>query len=640
MSIKALPDSSLYHQMFTREQLETYVSTLNAAEVNDLQREVYFKALTDGVTIEDWNRDWGRYHLFDSTTRLVHTIFKKKCVGLFHAFGQDCPDGAAKFIAYPCPLFLKNLLSTQADPALTQRVRIIARLRSLNHNLCTKYPQLFADSSSIQSAWKVKEMHYLSLPESLGSKEMEQFEYLTSVIEEVVKGDYDEIAAEIILERLLRKEFFHPTSTDLSNDLRLRSIHKMTIQQIHNHSLQTSDQSAWKPIYVIPSDEDKQGKFKPLDIHSAMKEVYAAQCDRLCGLGMSAPTGLLRNKNIFSAVYEVKKLFEASSRQENGEKAALLRQHAFELFHESHIPQEVRNCIFGEMYTLCGDRREIDSLGEKLFYSTGGCSTSDREKCIAIQNYLNSEAFKNHVAVFNVQGSVQPWIHDCRRAVDLIRKDPTGGGEKLKTAPKALVHFYALLGIIKGSVDCSSDNTFVDYRPELGRVVNFWDFDDEKSMPISNDVGEFRMWHMGMPQNAQPFDRAILLMFLDPRLTEKFKRQQTSLQISKAAYGAQIHRLEKLKAIFAEELSKEKITLTPRELFFKMFGGKEEFINIKSRFNNDKSYSEEGVRISPIEIFEFHLANEGKGLWWYTSDEGEKTLVGRNMRELYAPDLP
>ncbi len=643
MSIKTLPDSPLFTQMFTKKDLETYVASLNALEVSNLQREVYFRALAEGITIADWDRDWGKYHLFDSTARLVHIVFEKKRVGLFNAIGQRCPSEKTDLIVNHCPLFLENLLSTKADAELHKRADIIAQLSDLNTQLCIKYHQLFSsdDSNSIKSAWKGIETYYLTLPSSLNSKDIEQFKYLTSVIEEILNGNYDEITVQIILERLMRKESFHPTSTDLSNYFRVKSIHKMTMDQVHNRSLQTAGESLWKSIHIIPSSENKQGKFKPLNIHSAIREVYTSQCDRLCGLEMTAPTGLFSIKNIFESIYEIKKLFEASSimsKRNNLEEAASLRQHAFDLFKGSHIPKEVRNSIFGEMYNLSGNNWQIDDLGEKLFYNADGLVTSDHEKTIAIQNYLKSDAFNQHAIAFNVQGSVQPWIQHCARAYDLIVKDPAGG-EKLKTAPKTLVHFYALLGILKGSMDCSSGNTIVDYRPELNRVVNFWDFDDERSIPTTDNFQEFRMWQMGLPQSAQPFDRAVLLMFLDPRLKEKFIKQQTSLQISKAAYGAQLKRLEKLREIFEEELGKAQITLTPRELFFKMFGGQEEFHSIKSYFNNDKTYSEEGIRISPIEIFEFHLANMGNGCW-YTSDENKKTLISRNMKALYYPDLP
>ena len=134
---------------------------------------------------------------------------------------------------------------------------------------------------------------------------------------------------------------------------------------------------------------------------------------------------------------------------------------------------------------------------------------------------------------------------------------------------------------------------------------------------------------MGLPQSAEPFDRATLLMFLDPCLKEKFIRQQNSVQISKEAYAAQLERLDKLRALFEQELKKEKITLTPRDLFFKIFGGEEEFWSTNKRFNDEE------IQISPIEIFEFHLSDKGKG-HWYTSDEEEKRRIGENMRALYA----
>jgi hypothetical protein len=645
MSIKAVSDSPRFREIHTQEDLKTYVSTLSVEEANSLEQEVYSAAISQGVVIADWDRHWGKHHLFDDIARLVHIIFEKKRGEFVQVVGSEYSTTVAHAIADQCPLFLESMLKTQPhlDMDFLARANLIFTLQCLNNRLCDKYPALFSSSCSdeIKSALKGIEMHYLTLPTSLSPKDVKQFDHLTYVIAEILSGDYDERTAQIILERLLRKEAFHPTSTDLSNCLQLKSIHKLTVDQIHNHSLQTSGDSLWKSIYVLPSLENKKGKFKPLNIHSAMKEVYAAQCDRLCGSEMTAPTGFFCTKNLFESVNEVKKLFDASTikrRQKKLEEAEALQERAFALFNGSQIPQEVRNCIFGEIYAIAGDNQMIDNLGENLFYNTDGYSTSDGEKSIAIRNYLNSEAFAQHAQAFHVQGSIQTWFNHCERVYDLIVKE-ANGGNMLKTAPKTLVHFYALLGIVKGSMDCSSGNTLVEYHPGLDRVVNFWDFDDERSMPLTNHFRELRMWQMGLPQSAEPFDRAVLLMFLDPRLKEKLKNQQSSLQIPKAAYQAQLDRLDKLQEIFQEELMKSDITLTPRELFFKLFGGEEEFNEIKSRYNNDKTFSEEGIRISPIEIFEFHLGDMGKGIW-YTGDQQEMALIGQNMRALYFPNLP
>jgi len=361
-----------------------------------------------------------------------------------------------------------------------------------------------------------------------------------------------------------------------------------------------------------------------------MREVYGFQCDRIFGFGMTLPTGLLSTKNIFQSICKVKELFISAHtkfKQGNLVQAQLLRQHALSLFHEPHIPQEIRNTIFGEMYFLCGNNQKISDLGQKLFCNSDRDVTTDLEKSIAIENYFISDAFKRHVSAFILQGTIQPWINDCARAYELIVKDPNGG-EKLKTAPKALAHLYALLGIIKGSKDCSSGNTFVEYSSELGRVVNFWDFDDERSMPTTTHFRDFRLWQLGLPQCEQPFDKALLLMFSNPTLIKQLQKQQTSLQISKEAYDEQVKRLKQIISIFQEELRQNQITLTPRDLFFRLFEGRREYETINNHFNDNK----EGTCIWPIELFEFHLPGLNA---WYTGGEVEKTLVGRNLQVLY-----
>lgn len=639
MSIKSC-DSPIFSQMYDLATLRAHVASFQRSDIQKLEGEIYRQAVKDGVLIESWDLEWGKNHLFEDTARLVKVLFERKKKELRELFNQICSAETAELIVNHCPLVLENLLSHAADVELVQRADVIAQLDRLKYRLGVKCSGLFLNDAARDHSWRAIEVHYLTLPLFMDEHDARQLRYLTSIIAELLDDTYDSNSVEIILDRLLNQEMFHPTSKDLSNHLQLKSLRQMTFNQLHNCSLQHATESLWKSIHIIPSQEDKQGKFKPLDIHSATNEVYGFQCDRIFGFGMTAPTALLSLKNIFQLVNKAQELLRLAHekvKQGKLEKAQMFRQHAFNVFNDPHIPQKVRNSIFGETYFLYGNNQVINDLGQKLFCNRGGYSTSDLEKSIAIQNYLMSNAFKNHVYAFIVQGTIQPWIHECGRAYDLIVKDPSGG-EKLKSAPKVLVHLYALLGMIKGSMDCSSGNTLIEYSSALGRVVNFWDFDDERSMPTTAHFRDFRLWQMGLPQCAQPFNKAILLMFSHPKLLKQLLKQQTSPQIPKAAYEKQLRRLEQIALIFQEELNQEKITLTPHNLFFKLFEGEQEYETIKSRFSENKMYDQEGIPVLPIELFEFHLPRIGCGAW-YTHEEGEKALVEKNMRALYFPPM-
>ncbi len=348
---------------------------------------------------------------------------------------------------------------------------------------------------------------------------------------------------------------------------------------------------------------------------------------------MTAPTMRFRLVKISDKLKTIQGYIqsaEAFKRQKNEERAGYFLNQAFTLLCSSSLPDEVRFEIYSEMYKLYGNGREIDSLGEKLFHDLDSFTTSGQQKRAAIGNFLNSEAYRSLIALEEMQGSVQVWIDGCVRGYDLIVRDPEGGS-KLKSAPKILVHLYAMLGLLKGSMDCSSGNSLVQFDPESKRMISFWDMDDERSMPLIRDWWSFRLWQMGLPQCAQPFDRATLLLFSDPALVERLKKFQFSPQLSLEAYNAQNSRLEAMIDCFNEELKKEQISLTPRELFFRLFEGKGHY-----------EYLQREGKKTPIELFEFHLAEMGRDCWYEKSpgvedvDASVMETVHRNMEELFA----
>ncbi len=638
------PIFSTYFKMPTGQEQEAIVAQFSPEDRGRLEGKVYTLALRDGVEIPDWDAQWGHYHLYDNAVRFVVALTDLRKENLSR--DMHCSQRVADLAVDHFPHFTQMGLTPEQEGDLKQRAILLSRLDTLKTQFKEKYPSLCSEGEEMpnlrMSALKGIELFVLTYPDLLGQKEIVQINRMLCVVEELVHGQYDETSAQTLLDCLLRRESFHPTVSDLEVAARLKEIERIAKAQLYTHALKKADESFEKGIYIVPSPDQKLGKVKPLPPSAAMKEVYAYLSDRALGFGMTAPTKLFpvgeihRSLKLLNEIEGLLRSASAAKRSRQDERAALQLNQAFSLISSLHA--DMRDGICSEMYSLYGNERQIDSLGEKLFFNADAFSTSGQQKATAIQNYRNSEAFRSLIYLTGFQGSMQVWIDGCARGFELLVWDAEGG-KKLKTAPKTLTHLYAMLGLIKGSMDCSSGNSLVQFDPQLGRVASFWDMDDERSMPLTRDWWHFRLWQMGLPQCAQPFDRATLLLFSDPGLMEKLKKVQTSEQLSPEAYEAQNQRLQTIIELFNQELNKPEITLTPRELFFQVFGGREYYQQVKEGFNNDKRYGPEGIRISPIELFEFHLPEMGRTAW-YTGDDLEMRRVGQNMRDLYFPEEP
>ncbi|MBS0603581.1 MAG: hypothetical protein JSS60_00935 [Verrucomicrobia bacterium] len=643
MSVTKPGPFPLYFQKIDPIQLGGQVASLQDNERGALEGTVFQLAAAEGVQDLGW--EWGKHHLFDSPNRLVSAFLERKKAYLQEHSG--CSDRIADLVIRCCPLVDRTDINASVLDEIVGRAKCLSDLEKLKKQLNAKYSDLHLATSDqddqLSRAFRSQEVRLLAMPGVMSEADRARVGHISSVLKELINGNYDQPTVRLILEKLLLKESLRPSTSDIQSSEKLMEIQAEAKRRIASCTLARADDNVvTKDIFVVPSSAQKKGKVKPLDPRSAAREVYAFHCDRMLGIGMTAPTAHLRVENLASRVDEIRRLFLSAQKSEKGkdpDTAKSIRDHACKLLNEADFPLDVRNAIFGEMYVLCGDNRCIDDLGQKLFFDTNGFQATDREKAVAIQNYMDSFAFKEHMHRFNMKGTVQIWLNDCQRGYEYIVKDPEGGA-KLKTAPKTLAHLYAVLGMLKGSKDCSSGNTLVEFDPKEKKVVNFWDMDDERSMPLSHDFWHIRMWQMGLPQCAQPFDRAVLLMLTDPSIISRLKKLQSSPQISNSEYRTQVERLEKMTALFQSELQKEQIALTPRELFFALFqGSREDYMRVKEGFNNDKSFSEEGIRISPIELFEFHLPEMGRTAW-YTGDGNEMKKVGENMRSLYFPDLP
>jgi hypothetical protein len=88
-----------------------------------------------------------------------------------------------------------------------------------------------------------------------------------------------------------------------------------------------------------------------------------------------------------------------------------------------------------------------------------------------------------------------------------------------------------------------------------------------------------RLWIMGLPHTKQTFNRATLLTFIHPSLLPQLQAHHKSIKayyhVSQEALDAQMERLKSIQAKCEQALQQDPIVLTPRELFFDLFGGYE-----------------------------------------------------------------
>lgn len=199
-----------------------------------------------------------------------------------------------------------------------------------------------------------------------------------------------------------------------------------------------------------------------------------------------------------------------------------------------------------------------------------------------------------------VMGSIQEYIPNSKAGSDFY--DYPGGADLLKGISKHHLHTLALSGFFKQITAGHMSN----YILQVGKsgeeewVTAVFEIDLEESLLPYNqltevdslEVGEAlatnreeaikslilcRMWILGLPQMGEAFDRATLMMMANPsiiRLLEKYQGQAgETTKMDQQCWAAQLQRVKKMQDICRSELEKEVGMLTPRDLYFKLFGG-------------------------------------------------------------------
>jgi hypothetical protein len=131
------------------------------------------------------------------------------------------------------------------------------------------------------------------------------------------------------------------------------------------------------------------------------------------------------------------------------------------------------------------------------------------------------------------------------------------------------------------------------------------EFDDEKTMPPDNWWKRFRIWQLGPPQAGVPFDLTTLVVFSRFKLLkdiQAYNRGDRRELLSSQVYQAQERRVAAMIELFQKEIGKSVRTLTPRDLFFEVIGGRENF-----------QYWTQTQGLNPWEVFEYRTGMQQEG---------------------------
>lgn len=186
--------------------------------------------------------------------------------------------------------------------------------------------------------------------------------------------------------------------------------------------------------------------------------------------------------------------------------------------------------------------------------------------------YLNEESSI-------VNGVIQEYVQNSKAGVDFYNEK---GADLLQAIPKSHVHALALSGFFKGISSGHMTNYILQLDDSQKHIKEIFEIDLEESMLPFNKKSEglvlSRMWILGLPQSAEPFDREALLVIAHPGWQSLLSQYQSSAskysRMDKESWQAQFDRLKLMQEIAKTELGKPGITLTPRDFYFELFGGR------------------------------------------------------------------
>lgn len=410
---------------------------------------------------------------------------------------------------------------------------------------------------------------------------------------ELLTNDYGSEAI-LFLERGCNKCDFTPYTSEIADAVALNALKAQFTRDLLAGALVKAPESLYKDVFRVTS-EGLSAKYKPLSPEAVQCETVSCGYDRLSSIGITQANCSVDYKDHHAAMDRLRAYYTRGS----VEDIALAR----EFF--SALPDPIKNAIYGVTYKLFGEGRDVWDLGRHIWHGDG-LTPANRLQVIESMYAWG-------------RGVLQQWIPGIMfRAYDLLKWEDAP--QKLKSIPKALVHLHVLSGLIKGSLDNSSGNTIFTFSDDY-RITGIKEFDDELSLPSRGTYKDIRLWQLGLPQSAAPFDRATLMLFAGADWIEKIERYNRLKRVPVEIHREQKRRLLAIIELFNSEIRKEIITLTPRDLFFHICGGREEYLSLLAS------------GISPWEIFERELS--GKCQMPFITEPEYVDRVRGNLAALY-----
>ena len=560
---------------------------------------------------------------------------------------------------------------------LCDRAEFLAMLMDAKAALCSKHPEfeaIFSDSSHpLFALWKEKEMFALFHPcpanENQREADLHKMQRISLGIASVLVTEQSAKDTEILLTVLLKQNTSHPRQDQIQGAVDLRNIQISGKKAALRGRIQPSWESRCKSVFTVPpeSGEGVIAKYKPNHRSIVAREVAGYEIDSLMGLGMTPPTGiaqfslkqsLIHLKMQFEKVewhgrrhhaaleraeerHQKKELAESEGRADEAllekdlklESRLRAKQEA-ELAADNHrVAMDLCSQlgpILPYLYESLRIRYSQEANGHDLFWGIG-CFVTDHYRALAIADFLESPAYIEFLQSSEFEktaekGSIQKWVNpehgSIKRVIDFLLSDSEAGAILKNEIPESLVQLYCILGILKASQDGFSGNAFI-YQNDTKWL---YEFDDEASLPTSHEYWKVRMWQFGLPQADTPFSSPILQLFSNPDMLARlgnYAQTKQGSEISPESWDRQRERVEKMIQLFQMELAKATPTLAPRDLFFEVFGGREDYSEgCKRGFN-------------PWHIFEYCLGEYGRGAY-FNEDGCDRTILHRNLEVLYS----
>jgi hypothetical protein len=193
-----------------------------------------------------------------------------------------------------------------------------------------------------------------------------------------------------------------------------------------------------------------------------------------------------------------------------------------------------------------------------------------------------------------VRGTIQEYITEAKDAGSYYSAN---GLDILKSIPKSEVQLTAISGMLKGLSAAHMGNYLIHpetaaiYEVDLEEMLLPFNQIPDSEAVVSPDPANAplirksiilcRLWILGLPQSDKPFDRAPLLLLAHPKLSTLLMEYQQQAShyssISKESWNAQLERVQQMQEFARQELQKESPELTPRDLYFMIFGGEHLF---------------------------------------------------------------